>query len=188
VRLWDTASGAQKQVLKGHCFSVAAVIFSPDGQTVASASFDKTVRLWDTASGAQKQVLKGHDNLVTAVIFSPDGQTVASASNDNTVRLWDTASGAQKQVLKSDVAATYLSFSVDGYYLNSDRGSLLSGFPPSDSSNNPIFVDRKWIRQKGQHLIWLPPNYRATFVLARESTVILGHQSGALTFLWLSLG
>ncbi|KAL4900389.1 hypothetical protein BDW74DRAFT_170798 [Aspergillus multicolor] len=186
VRLWDTATGAEKQALKGHEDWVRAVAFSPDGQTVASASNDQTVRLWDTATGAEKQALKGHESWVSAVAFSPDGQTVASASDDQTVRLWDTATGAEKQIQKFNVMVTAIWFSADGSCLNSDRGSFSLKLDASYSLKNSIFVHEKWIFRNGRHLIWLPPQYRATCVLATESTVILGHQSGALTFIWLT--
>jgi WD40 repeat protein len=108
---WD----ACRSVLKGHSDRVLAVVFSPDGQLVASASSDTTVRVWETATGYCRSVLEGHSHEVSAVAFSPDGQLVASASSDTTVRVWETATGYCRSVLEGhshEVSA--VAFSPDG--------------------------------------------------------------------------
>ena len=85
----------------GHTDWAYGVDFSPDGEQLASGSYDNTVRLWDVATGkAQGEPLKGHTDRVQGVAFSPDGKLLASASNDKTVRLWDVESG-KPRVIKS---------------------------------------------------------------------------------------
>ncbi|MEA5504649.1 hypothetical protein VB735_16325 [Halotia wernerae UHCC 0503] len=73
--------------LEGHSDIVWGVIFSPDGQLLASASRDQTIKIW-RRDGTLLQTLKGHTDAVTSISFSPDGQKLASASLDKTVKIW----------------------------------------------------------------------------------------------------
>ena len=43
----DMATGQQKHEIKGATHWVWSVVFSPDGETLASGSHDGTVLLWD---------------------------------------------------------------------------------------------------------------------------------------------
>ena len=102
-------------VLKGHEDHVVCVAFSPDGNIIASASWDKAIRLWDRASAKEIAVLKGHEEAVSSVAFSPDGNTIASGSYDNTIRLWDRASAKEIAVLKGHESYVgSVAFSPDG--------------------------------------------------------------------------
>jgi WD40 repeat protein/serine/threonine protein kinase len=96
VRLWDTASGAPRRVLRREKGDrIMGLAFSPDGSRLASCGDDKDVLIWDTAGGVEVRRLVGHAGRVEAVAFSPDGARVASASGDGTVRLWDAVGGRE---------------------------------------------------------------------------------------------
>jgi WD40 repeat protein len=79
---------------------VNAITFSPDGNTLASASKDGTIRLWDLPIGNEKQRLEGYSSPVNALAFSPDGKILVSASDDSTIRLWDLTTGDERQRLE----------------------------------------------------------------------------------------
>jgi len=75
--------------LAGHFWPIRSVVFSPDGQTLASSDNDGQVRLWDVKARSLRKAVTGHSGPVWSVTFNPDGKTLASASSDRTVRgLW----------------------------------------------------------------------------------------------------
>ncbi|MCO5556453.1 hypothetical protein L7F22_010002 [Adiantum nelumboides] len=77
---------------------VAALDFSPDGRTLATAGHDGQVRLWNTSDPTRARAvgapLVGHTDNIYGLAFSPDGTRLASAGFDHTVRLWDTTDPA----------------------------------------------------------------------------------------------
>ena len=94
--LWDLTDLTRPRQLgdplTGHTDAVDAVVFAPDGRTLA-ASGDRTVLLWDVADpGRPRRLgdpLTGHTDAVLGVAFAPDGHTLATASADKTVLLWE---------------------------------------------------------------------------------------------------
>ncbi|MCA9178694.1 MAG: protein kinase [Planctomycetales bacterium] len=93
--LWDPGAAQPKSVFRPHG-AVASVHYSPAGDRIVTASWDRTARIWDAASGKVLQILggnEGHQGFVNAAAFSPDGQRVVTASDDHTLGIWDVASG-----------------------------------------------------------------------------------------------
>ncbi|MBN2305872.1 MAG: protein kinase [Anaerolineae bacterium] len=84
----------------GHQERVLRVVYSPDGKTAATSSYDSTIRLWDVATGEEIRQFTGtKENLVT-VAFSPDGTMLLSGGSDRAIRIWDVATGEEIRQLQ----------------------------------------------------------------------------------------
>jgi WD40 repeat protein len=101
IRLWDTASGREIGVLRGHQSQVTGVAFSPDGKQLFSCSLDDTVRVWNVATAAEVRQLSRRSPLsVTSLALAHDGKRLATAHfQEEAVRLWDVTRNVQTHTL-----------------------------------------------------------------------------------------
>jgi WD40 repeat protein/serine/threonine protein kinase/tetratricopeptide (TPR) repeat protein len=92
AQLWDPATGQLVGALP-HNYMVTAALFSPDSQTVLTASQDGMARLWEAATG--KPIGQPFQNLgyTFVVAFSPDSKTFVTGGWDRNVRLWEVKTG-----------------------------------------------------------------------------------------------
>ncbi|KAK3828965.1 MAG: WD40-repeat-containing domain protein [Benniella sp.] len=81
-KVWDQQeSGESRHILAGHISGVFWVVFSPNGNQVASCSRD-TIRIWDSKTGICHHTLIVHIDSVQKVAYSPRGDQVVSSSYD----------------------------------------------------------------------------------------------------------
>lgn len=102
-RTWDAVSG--KELSRSRSLDLPGFgnesrpLLSPDGQTLAWLSWEKSVQIWDVANRRrihwfrEDKPGKGNEGGEDRVAFAPDGKTVAIAGDDRTIRIRDMASG-----------------------------------------------------------------------------------------------
>jgi WD40 repeat protein len=99
IWLWNVETGRPIR-LEGHEQSVQQVTFPPNGNYLASASYDYTVRVWDLSDYSCRTIFRGHTWGVWSVAFAPNYSSATtinsndednfliSAGSDQTIRLW----------------------------------------------------------------------------------------------------
>src|SRR5271156_1988909 len=88
-------------VLKDHVAAVMDIEFSPTGEELVSASYDRTVRLWSRMKGHSRDIY--HTKRMQRVFsakFTPDSKYVLSGSDDGNIRLWRT-NASKREGIKS---------------------------------------------------------------------------------------
>jgi len=87
IRLWDAASGKERESVAGHTAAVLAIELSADGRTLISGGSDKTLRRWRSAV---VETVAAHEGEIHDVVFSSDGEHMFTAGADKTARQWKT--------------------------------------------------------------------------------------------------
>jgi len=118
VGIWDipeTDSVLKEPIMLDHYNStILGIAISPNGEQVATGSFDASLRVWDASTGNVSMVLP-HKNTVLELDFSHDGTRIVSATTDGSLHVWDVITGAQLRVLDTNAHFTSsVAFSRDG--------------------------------------------------------------------------
>ena len=106
--IWDTATG-QKLFELGS--TVNSLTYSPDGNSILTASTGGKAQMWEAATGKLLLTLRGHQGNNGKVSVSPGcvrppealfewcGLRLASGSSDKTVKIWDISPGGSQESL-----------------------------------------------------------------------------------------
>jgi len=115
IRVFDTASGALRQTLRGHRTELQVLALRPGTATLASASAEADLRLWDAAAGRELGFVDG-DLSLFALAFSPRDGMLAAGGVDRrlTLRAPATLKPAAQMTLQAPRMAATLAWSPDG--------------------------------------------------------------------------
>jgi RNA polymerase sigma factor (sigma-70 family) len=136
LRLWNALTGKElRQIplpqepparINRSLNQPGALVFSPDGQTLAWAGLnlktgaDSTIRLWEAATGKELRTWDEPDG-ISALSFSPNGKCLAAGTTQGEVLLWDWESGKELQRLQASAYVYRVLFSPDGKKLAACR-------------------------------------------------------------------
>lgn len=115
IKIWDVATRQLRGTFPTVSSAIQALVFSPDGQLLLSASDDPEILLWDIPSQRVKQRFISQSRPDEAA-FSPDGTTIASSHSYGPVWLWDARPLYYVMPLPAShqVGVNWLVFSPDG--------------------------------------------------------------------------
>lgn len=138
----------------GHSSQITDIMFTPDGKTLVSVSFDKTIRLWDVETGEliktlRHQIGTGHDGEIHTAALSPDGKilviggiTYGHDDEGTPVHIFDLESGEIIGLLKGNPGwlIASLNFSQDGKWLAISSRNTIGIWDMSNPGDAPVLT------------------------------------------------
>lgn len=99
VVIVDIAARSVVGNVQGHSDAIYCAAMSPDGELLATGSYDRTALLWKWRDKQVVRRLAGHNGAIYDLDIDGDGKMLATASADQTVKLWGLSDGARLDTL-----------------------------------------------------------------------------------------
>ncbi|MEG4333877.1 AAA-like domain-containing protein [Microcoleus sp. AT9_A2] len=103
----------ERRRLQSQASTLAFASFSPDSQTIVTATDDNYIKLWQT-NGTLQATLTGHTDKIIRAVFNASGQIIVSASDDQTLKIWQKDGKLIHDIKAHSGQITSVSFSPDG--------------------------------------------------------------------------
>jgi WD40 repeat protein len=88
AQAWNATQGGGNSVVLNHHNRVLDLVFSPDGTTLLTVSWDQTARLWALPEGQALGPPLAHQGSAERCTFSSDPAYLATAQVDGLIRIW----------------------------------------------------------------------------------------------------
>lgn len=88
VKIWDVFTGRCIRTLSGHSDPVYSLAYSPNGQYLASGSFDRCLNIWSAKDGTLLKRFRGAGGIFE-VAWNPEGDKVSACFSSNAVCVID---------------------------------------------------------------------------------------------------
>jgi WD40 repeat protein len=140
------------------------------------------------------------DGVTPSLAWSPDQQFLAITSsedltNNQTLRIWNVETGEVVHRFSVDNSVSTIAFSSDGHKLRTNYGTLSLSPPfPSvldcndtlrKSTSHPKIgyeFSNEWIKRDNKNFLWLPDTHRPKNWIFVDDVMIMGHDSGMVSF------
>ncbi|MCA9064427.1 MAG: protein kinase, partial [Planctomycetaceae bacterium] len=139
IRMWDTATWAERPAIRGHQARVRSMHFSSDGQLLASGDWVGNVKLWDLRSshGAMDSLISRPGVSVEAFDITSDGRLVAFPMG-HPISFVDLVGSEPEQTVEAPVVRQLIA--PCRRHAIADQGQVL--FLPAEDNENVIEVRR----------------------------------------------
>lgn len=97
--LYDIPTGRKRLSFTQHNGAIYSIAFAPEGDWVATASWDRTVKVWESGSGNLIHTIAAEEG-VSSVTFSCCGKILATAGQDGSVKVWNAETGMLLQTFR----------------------------------------------------------------------------------------
>jgi WD40 repeat protein len=104
IVLVDMCTGWQRHHIRKDLGGTTALVFAPDGKTLATVGYSGPIRLWDVTTGRLRQQVRvgeqpGSRARLASLAFSPDGKFLAAGARGlrqpSSVYVWELGTGKQ---------------------------------------------------------------------------------------------